>query len=502
MFLSQLPEEQHVKAETPFAFEHTADSVDEIVATLQALGATKALLKFLPKNANDKNQVYFSSDFGVLYNNFELKLAERGASTSTTKNASRPGSYIPEAVFADFAWAKPSLELVRAKNVKAIIYTQYPEARLSGFLTVENTMPESLSVSFTKANPTTKRLLVLAATPSGGCIGLVYIGFSSRLEQEIALLPGLEGSKVCKLLTVRQNYSEQLFAQLARIVSRPMKGCRLDSSGATIPFTGTQVCGYTLEHALGLASNSGKDGDIYGIELKTHTQPKVTLFTPEPDFGLYATHFETFMCRYGYEAKPGEWRVTGVHRAAKRCTSSKLTLKVREYRVDPATIGAGKKVDWIRDEDGERVPFPYDASTSLTAKLDAVEVVLEDDEGNVAAGWTLERLMNNWGVKHNEAVYIIATKSDTSDPEMLAKGYRFDITFSPRVTWCRGTSAERLLSAIDSGVIFLDPAPKFIEGDTGKNKRRSQWRVNDIDAAIHSLYDRVEQRDLTPVTGA
>jgi hypothetical protein len=299
-------------------------------------------------------------------------------------------------------------------------------------------------------------------------------------------------------LTVDQNYSEQLFAQLSRIVSRPLKGCRLNSFGTTIPFTGTQVCGYTLEHALGLPSNSGKDGDIYGIELKTHTQPKVTLFTPEPDFGLYATDFETFMRRYGYEAKPGEWRVTGVHRAGKRCTTSKLTLKVREYRVDPATIGPGKKADWFRDNLNERLPFPYDASTPLTAKLDAVEVVLEDDDGNVAAGWSLERLMNNWGVKHNEAIYVSAVKCATTDDDAIAQGYAFDITFSPRIKWCRGTSAEHLLNAINRGVIFLDPAPKFIEGDTGKNKRRSQWRVNDVDSAIQVLYERVDICVLTP----
>lgn len=487
-----------MKADTPFAFEHTADSIGEIAETLQRHGASKAIIKVLPKNANDKNQVYFSSDFGLLYNNFELELAERGASTSTTKTTSRPGSYIPEARFTQFSWAKPSGELVRTKNLKAIIYTQYPEARLSGFLTVENTMPESLSVAFTKANPETKRLLVLACIPGGKCVGIVYVGISPKLEKEIAGLPGMEGSKVCKLLTLYRNYSEQLFSRLSQLVARPMKGCRLDSSGATIPFTGTQVCGYTLEHALGLASNSGKDGDIYGIELKTHTQPKVTLFTPEPDFGLYVISFEQFMRRYGYEAKPGEWRVTGVHRAGKRCSATKLTLKVREFRVDPATVGPKKKPDWYRNDKNERIAFPYDPSTPLTAKLDAVEVVLEDDEGNVAAGWSLERLMNNWGVKHNEAIYISAVKAEATDEAAIAKGYGFDITFSPRVTWCRGTSAERLLNAINNGVIFLDPAPKLVDGDSGKNKRRSQWRVNDINVAFEALYDRVEVRTLVP----
>lgn len=486
-----------MKAETPFDFEHTALSIDEIATTLRSLGATKAILKVLPKNANDKNQIYFSSDFAVLYNNFDLRLAERGISCSITKTTSRPGSYIPEAVFAQFAWAKPSGAVVRAKNVKAIIYTQYPEARLSGFLTVENTMPESLSVTFTKANPTTKRILVLACMPGGGCIGLVYIGMPSSLERDLAALPGVEGSKVCKLLTVDTNYSERLFSQLAELVSRPLKGCRLNSAGVTVPFTGTQVCGYTLEHALGLSSNSAKDGDIYGIELKTHTQPKVTLFTPEPDFGSYVTSFAAFMRQYGTETSRGEWRLTGVHRAGKRCTSSKLTLKVREYRIDPTTVGAETKADWTRDENGERMAFPYDASTSLTGKLDAVEVVLEDDDGNIAAGWSLERLMNNWGVKHNEVIYISAAKVATTDEVAIEEGYGFDVTYSPRVIWCRGTSAERLLGAIDSGLIFLDPAPKFVEADSGKNKRRSQWRVNDVNIAIHALYDRVEVRSLS-----
>lgn len=486
----------------PSCFEHSAGSVNAIVRTLQSLGSTRAILKVLPKNANDKNQIYFSSDFAVLYNNFELKLAERGVSTSTTKSASRPGSYIPEAVFANFGWVKPGGAIIKAKNVKAIIYTQYPEARLSGFVTVENTMPQSLSVTFTKSNPDAKRLLVMACMPGGGCLGLIYLGMSPVLEQEIAALPGVEGSKICKLLTIDENYSERLFSQLAQHVSRPMKGCRLDSFGSTRPFTGTQVCGYTLEHALGLSSNSAKDGDIYGIELKTHTQAKVTLFTPEPDFGPYVDSFEEFMRRYGYETSPGEWRLTGVHRAGKRCTGSKLTLKVREYRVDPSTVGPGKKPDWFRNEKGERVPFPFDASTSLTAKLDAVEVVLEDDEGEVAAGWTLERLMNNWGVKHNEVVYISAMKTETTDAAELGEGYGFNVTFSPRMIWCRGTSAERLLSAIASGVIFLDPAPKFVKGDPAKNKRRSQWRVNDVTTAIGALYDQVEIRTLIPALAA
>lgn len=483
-------------------FEHSFTSVASLLTLLARHGATKAILKLLPKNANDKNQVYFSSDFGALYNSYSLVFADRGLSTSLTKAQSRPGSYIPEAVFEHFDWLRVDETKVRAKNVKAIIYTQYPEARLSGFQTVDGNMPHTLSVNFTKSCPDSKRLLVLASLPGGACLGLVCFPVSPQLEREVKALPAVPGSKVCKLLTVKQNYSERLFEQLSALVGRAHRGCRLDNYGNTLPFTGTQVCGYTLEHALGLASNSAREGDIYGIELKTHTQVKVTLFTPEPDFGEYVTSFERCMTTWGYEAVKDEWRITGVHRAGRRCPGSGLTLKVREFRVDPNTLVSGTKPDWMRDPNGQRVPFAYDPATSLTAKMDAVEVVLLSDEGIVVAGWSLERLMNNWGAKHNEVVYLSATKSDNTNAADLAAGYGYNVSFAPRVVWCRGTSAERLLAAINSGVIFLDPAPKFVKGNSGLNKRRSQWRVNDVTTAVHALYESVEVRTLAPAAGS
>ena len=483
----------------PSDFEHFAASLAEVEALLRTHGADRALIKMLPKNANDKNQIRWANTFSSLSNNFDLTLAERGVSTSRTKNNSTPGTYIPEAVFNSFAWVKRDGVHVKAKSVKVIVYTQYPEARLSGLQTVENTMPQSLAVDFTKANPESNRMLVLARMPGGACLAFVFLGVESVLAAEVAQLPGLEGSKVCKVLDLDLGLSEKLFLRLAQIVSRPLKGCKLDVLGNTLPFAGTQVCGYTLEHALGIVPNSDKDGDLYGIELKTHTQLKVSLFTPEPDFGLYAEPrgFEQFMRKYGYENKGEdghtEWRITGVHKAGKRSSKSGLTLQVREYHVANPDE---PKPDWVRDADGSRKPFPYVATTSLTSKLNAVEVVLVDDDGFVAAGWSLERLMNNWGVKHNEVVYLSATKSDNQNDEERASGYAYTVSFAPRVHWCRDTSAEKLLDAINNGIIFLDPAPKFVPNDPSKNKRRAQWRVNNITKAVEALYDRIEWRDL------
>ncbi|WP_336356020.1 MvaI/BcnI family restriction endonuclease [Pseudomonas granadensis] len=476
----------------PCPFEHTATSLADIYDLLQRLGCDMAMLKFLPKNANDKNQVYWTREIQPLQTKFTLKFGDRGISAS--KECVKNGDSITEAVFESYGWVDQNEQVVPVKNAKVIIYPQYPEVRLSGFTTVQNTMPRMLSVNFTKTNPNAIRLMILGRIPGGACVGLMYIDLPQSLLEEINALPGAEGSRACKLLIIKQGHSHRLASRLREVVDRPHRGCRLDAKGKTLPFTGTQVCGYTLEQQFGITPNSAMDGDFHGIELKVHTTRKVTLCTTEPDFGVYAENFEGFMTTHGYESTPGEWRVTGLHRATVPCAKSNLTLHVREYRtVDPQNLKSG----WICNDQGERQSFPYDPKTSLTAKMNAVEVVLLDPAGKVAAGWSLARLMNNWGAKHNEAVYISANKSNNTNAKDAELGFKYEITFASKVIWCGGTSAERLLEAICAGTIFLDPAPKFMANDRSKNKRRCQWRVNDINKAVHALYENVNFRDLS-----
>jgi hypothetical protein len=104
--------------------------------------------------------------------------------------------------------------------------------------------------------------------------------------------------------------------------------------------------------------------------------------------------------------------------------------------------------------------------------------------------------MNCWGAKHNEAVYIQADKVPNPNLAEASEGYEHLITFGTTVMWCRQTSAERLLSAINDGTIYLDPAPKLHGSNPAKNKRRSQWRVNDVGKAAKVLYASVEFRSL------
>ncbi|PSJ22142.1 hypothetical protein CVH10_08710 [Halomonas sp. ND22Bw] len=470
------------------SFEHRFQDIEELRDLLSRHGVQKALLKVLPKNANDKNQVYVASDFGLLFDSFAMTFTERGSSTSMSKPASSPGRRITEAAFDEFHWLKPGGELVRAKRVKAIVYPQYPEARLSGFQTIEGDMPAAMSVTWTKENPEEPRLLVLGCRKDGSCIALLAVDLSDALMKSLKKMRGTDRARAWKMTYCKPHIErlpiDRIISELAPVVSHEWLGSRLDTMGNVLPFKGTQVCGYTLERALGITPNSSKDGDLYGIELKTFTSNRLTLFTPEPDLGLYAQDFATFMRRYGYRDGNGNYRLTGTHRAGVVCPKSQLRLEVVEYQVEPETG------EWIMDELGNRVPFPYNPERPLSGKVDALEVLLFDPHGNVAAGWSFERLMNCWGAKHNHVVYVPAEKEKLADDDPRRQdGYEFTVRFSNRALIGEGTSAENLFLAIAKGIIYLDPAPKLM-GEGGQHKRRSQWRVGDIRAALDTLYER------------
>lgn len=452
------------------SFEISPSSLDEIAALLITHGVHEALIKPLSKNHNDKNQIYSGRDFTPLYPTFDVDFSMRGASSSGKKSGKTRGKAIPEAVFRDFVWLDASGREVRARDVKMIIYAQYPETRLSGFSTVENTMPDAMSVGFTKLHPTMPRYLVMGRRGSGAVVAVMITDPSQQFISDVDALPAATGSRVWKHLRLRATAPQRLVAMLASAAGRPLPGRRLDARGQTLPFNGTQVCGYTLEHELGIIPNSNKNGDFEGIELKTHTQAKVTLFTPEPDMGVYASDFAKFMTTFGYQDGEGHYRLTGIHRVGIRCDKSGLTLKVMNHnRAEPLTASA--------DDD--------------------VHLGLFDDGDVLTAGWSLERLLNCWNSKHNEAVYIPATKTGCTDPDLLGQGYRHMIEFSEDVMWCRETSAEQLFDAVYNGTLFLDPAPKYCPANPKLNKRRSQWRVNDIREAAKDLYSDVRRISLT-----
>lgn len=466
------------------------NSLDHIsIASLEVLqkklaffGCTSALIKKLVKNNNDKNQVYFHHDATLLNSIFDLRFETREKSTSKKKSGKFQGKKIQSAVFNSFNWVDVDNNLHRVEHCKGILYHQYPEVRLSGFKSESGLMPCSMSVEYTKLNPSQVRYLVIGATSDGKAYSIMAVSPESGFAEEFKDLEFAGNSKICKVLPISESTpGEKLKGLLIeRIGGKDVKGCRMTPCGETVPFTGTQVHGYTLEHELGIGSNSDKGGDFLGIELKCFTNKKLTLFTPEPDGGLYAESFDQFMSKYGY-AKEAVYRFTGLHRVGKVSEKTSLELEV-------VCIPKGAEDTDLKN---------YDIEKPISHQLNGLQVVLSDEEGVVAASWSSDRLLNNWGVKHNEAVYVPATVRDNDDSEEVENGYLKRVIFGEEVLWCRRTSLEKMIQAIAKGVIFLDPAPKFDPDNPKNNKRRSQWRINNIYRDSKYLYSSVENVTIT-----
>lgn len=466
-------------------FDHfNIPNLESVRKLLQAHDCNIALIKALPKNANDKNQIYIHSDASLLNSIFALSFNDREASTSQKKRAPSPGKCIPEAIFESFSWLDNQGKTTKTKTCKAIIYAQYPEARLSGFSTVNGEMPRSLSVEYTKNEVLLPRYLIIGATKTGEAIAMIAIAPDNEFIRQFNALDNYFGSSVCKAIVIEQESGTKKLQKILQehVANKILLGCRFNKDGETIPFTGTQVHGYTLEHACGIKPNADKNGDIFGIELKCFTRKKLTLFTPEPDGGLYKENFNLFMTTYGYE-KDGAYRLTGLHRAYHENAKTRLTLKITCLHATKTTDKTtGKKT--LQYELGY-----YNPEHPITKQMTDMAVILEDRVGKIAASWSLERLLNCWGAKHNEVVYVPAEKVPNDDQTTSKDGYKWKVKFTDNVLWCSRTNADKLFQAIHHGTIYLDPAPKYCPDKPKENKRRSQWRINDIYKSANDLYE-------------
>jgi len=452
-------------------------NLNQIIEKLKNLQCTSILIKKLRPNNNDKNQIYIHPNPDFLNNIFDLEFSYRAPSTSKKKKGARLP--IPIAKFNSFAWVNSRGQLNPVPDCKGIFYAQYPEMRLSGFKSDQGKIPGALSVQFVKEHPRISRFLLIGADSTGRAYAILTVDPDQDFINDYEKLPFAPDSRACKFieLEIAETGSERLKALLTeRVAGKSIKGCRLDSDGNTLPFTGTQVHGYTLEHELGILPNASKDGDIFGIELKCFTKNKLTLFTPEPDGGLYFENFNEFMLRYGY-AKEAVYRFTGLHRAGTISEKSGLSLFV-------LCSDKESEDDSLRD---------YIIHKPFKDQLKNLQVVLMDEDRVIAASWSLSRLLNNWGVKHNEVVYVPAKVSDNYEEEEKRNGFTKRVTFGSEVLWCRKSSIERMVKAIATGTIFLDPAPKYDPDNPKNNKRRSQWRVNNIYRDAVHLYEEASR---------
>lgn len=113
--------------------------------------------------------------------------------------------------------------------------------------------------------------------------------------------------------------------------------------------------------------------------------------------------------------------------------------------------------------------------------------MLRDQDGNLAAGWKFEKVIQHWKNKHTNTCYVsyAAIREEQTTYQ-----------FGPKVTLGKGTSLDKLLRALHSSTIYYDPGVnmKLINGNW-RPKKRNQFRV--AWRNVHTLYSNLIEVDLS-----
>jgi hypothetical protein len=243
----------------------------------------------------------------------------------------------------------------------------------------------------------------------------------------------------------------------------PLAGKKLNSkTGMVEPYRAVNGAGYTLEAELGVSPNGYGEPDFKGWEVKAHGSNVVTLFTPEPDGGIYQSEgIVEFLSKYGYADKKGRKDRTnfgGIYRNELNTKITGLTLRMPGYL----------------------------ASTGMFDPAGSIALV--DNSDVVAAEWSFKKLLKHWNRKHAKAVYVTYTRSEVHRSFMYS--------YHPKVHLGEGTDFRYLLASFADQSVYLDPAIKMENASTNPEiKRRNQFRINSIN--LRNLYKNWETVDLS-----
>lgn len=404
------------------------------------LGAVRAFCKPLAENDNSKQQIYLGGNLDVV----QMFPFREIAAKSNGKDSAYKAKL-------SFLWVdQDSVE--RAKGAQLILYPQYPEIRLSGFLRGCRFSPNALLRPIPKEqrqhnNGPDGRVLFLGVTASGET--LAYLASShSDLAKEFLHRAAKDEfpqeSVFFNLPLFGRDSRSILLEKLAEIRNRGWQpSVRLDKNGEIQPYKARNGGGYTLEALLGVIPNGRAEPDFLGWEIKAHSSTRITLMTPEPTGGMYGEQgVKAFVSRFGSPTGDDTLYFTGTHRAGMRNTKTGLSLVVRGFCTSRARI---------EDVNG------------------AVE--LQTDDGDCAAAWSFADLMIGWNRKHAQAAYV-----PYESEKVLAPAYRY---FSPALLG-EGTDFNRYLGALANGLIIFDPGSKIMNASTerSKVKARSQFRTS------------------------
>jgi len=414
--------------------------------------------KYLAENDNSKNQIYLSGDLKVL----NILPSDQIFSSDTPAGPSFKARI-------DFGWLHPDGEVTPAPHTQIILYAQYPEVRLSGFLRGSIKAPNEL------LNKRMKGRILLFGISGKKVIGLVLRGEDPASIEIKALHPQDASFTLfqikCFKLADKYNEKEGIIQALKTVHHAGwIDSKQLSADGSISPCCTTQCGGYTLEAELGIPKNSNADPDLFGYEVKQYGVKdlnklgvgRITLMTPEPDGGTYKTlGVEVFIRSFGYKDKtgrPDRLNFGGIHKVRQVCRTTGLSMEI----------------------DG------FDADKSRITKASG-SVRLETRDGVDAASWSFANILEHWKHKHANAVYV---------PSVNRKAPKLQYRYGNLIMVCNGTDGLKFLASLAAGKIFYDPGIKLEQAfsDKPRTKRRSQFRVQA--GNINDLYERVKIVDL------
>lgn len=416
-------------------------------------GVTQLLVKELAANDNSKNQPYLGGNLEI------LNLLPMGHVRQETTPKGKSGLKAP----LPLSWMRSDGSITPAPNAQIILYPQYPEIRLSGFLKGTDGGPSEL-MTMRQAG----RMLFLGITADRRIIGWVTAP-DSGLAAEVRALGELRRTGVLQHVPMgtADTSRERLLQRLLAIHRMGwLSSQRLNSFGQFGVCKGSNCGGYTLEAHLGIVPNGKAEPDFEGWEIKGHAvtsfaRPRsgsLTLMTPEPTGGLYRDKgAEAFVRRYGYADQSGiadRLNFSSPHRYGVRNDRTGLTLQFLGY-------DAGKNT----------ITDPFGGFT------------LADDMGNEAATWHFAGLIQHWNKKHAKAAYV---------PYRLRTDPAQEYSYGDHVRLGVDTDFLRFLKAMAEAVVFYDPGIKLEGAGSSRPilKRRSQFRIRSGDlGALYAAFD-------------
>jgi hypothetical protein len=429
---------------------------------MRGLGATRIIFKPLANNDNTKQQIYLGSDFDVIRSIPSGDIYADGIS--------KKGPIFKAPL--NFYWIDEKGNTDHAPKSQIILYPKYPEIRMSGFLSGTNRQlaitPRHLMQPPTQAERAerldTHRYLILGVNKD--TVWAFCTSWQDELAEELHALVADEKAKLVASVFYEQpkagkSSEEKLLEKMKEIYKTgPIESCRLTADGTKISYKALNGAGYTLEAQFGITPNGFSDPDFMDWELKSHSGSVVTLMTPEPNTGIYIDDgLKTFLDRYATNKRPERLDFASRHDVDKENGKTHLTMRMEGY--DP--------------ESGQ-----------ITDPLGGL--MLRDQDGNLAAGWQFDKVIEHWKRKHSNTCYV--TYKAFKDNELPSYHY------GPYITLGQGTSLEHFLEGLHSCAIYYDPGINMkLKDDKWKPKKRNQFRVKWKN--INQLYSSLRELDLS-----